>query len=129
MAYRKKRKKRSRKYNPNFWRKLSLTEPNNQELQLLGTIVWLGLPYRYVGNAGFIINGRNPDFIHHKERKLIELFGRPFHKKNEEFERTEFFAKCGYETLIIWSEELKFKNRQNLYKKLKDFEKGKNIQE
>ena len=116
---------RKRQRSSKFWRNLARTEPNNQELQLLGLITWMGLPYRYVGNAGFIINGKSPDFIHTQgDKKIIELFGERWHKKKEEKTRTEFFQKSGYETLIIWSKELSNKNRKLLCDKILLFENG-----
>ena len=92
-------------------------------MQLLGIITWLELPYRYVGNAQFIINGKCPDFIHSGgKNKLIEFFGERWHRPEEEFTKTEFFAKSGYEVLIIWQKELSIKNRANLFKRLLEYE-------
>ena len=118
-------KKKKSNYSAKFWRRLSNTEPNNQELQLLGMLVWLNMPYKYVGNAGLIINGKSPDFVRSDgKKKLIELFGERWHKKEEEKTRTSFFQKSGYEVLIIWSNDLKYKNRKKLLKKLSDFERS-----
>ena len=88
----------------------------------MGLITWLQLPYKYVGNAAFIINGKSPDFVHNTEPKLIELFGERWHSKREEVDRTAFFAKSGYETLVIWGKETQYRNRNKLVKKLLDFE-------
>lgn len=116
------------------WAKLAKQDPNNQELQLLGLIVWLNLPYQYVGNAGLIIKGytetgyteRNPDYVHvGGKRKLIELFGERWHEITEEPSRLAFFKEYGgYETLVIWGKELGIKNRKKLVRKLLEFEHG-----
>lgn len=116
------RKRKRRISAPKFWSKLSHTEPNNAEMSLLGILSWLGLPFKYVGNAQYIIHGRCPDFVHSGgENKFIELFGERWHKPEEEVERIEFFRVAGFETLVIWNKELKMKNRANLYRRLREF--------
>ena len=121
-----KRRKRSKrgKSKRNFWKSLKNTPINNQEAQLLGLLVWLGLDYKYVGNAGLIVGKKCPDYVNGDGTKLIELFGTRYHKKAEVAERTEYFAKMGYDTLIIWSPELQFRNRNKLVQKIMDFENG-----
>ena len=125
-------KKNTFKFNyEKHWQKLAKEEPNNQEMQLLGILVWLDMPYKYVGNAGLILKGfakrgyteRCPDFVSLDGTKIIELFGEPFHVQAEEAERTIFFKTRGYDTLIIWSKELNRKNRANLYAKLLRFDR------
>lgn len=54
-----------------------------------------------------IIAGKCPDFIYVTQKKIIELFGEPFHEPEEEQERIDLFAQYGYQTLIIWYQELK----------------------
>ena len=106
----------------NFWAKLARQDPNNAELQLLGLITYMGLPYKYTGNAQFILNGNAPDFLHTSKRKIIELFGERGHKPEEEEQRTKEFATSGYQVLVIWLKELKVKNRKKLNEKIKFFE-------
>ena len=117
-------KKRKRRISSTkFWAKLRRSEPNNAEAALLGILTWLGLPFKYVGNAQYLIYGRCPDFIHSGgENKIIELFGERWHKPEEEVERIEFFRNAGFETLVVWSKELKVRNRLVLYKRLQEFE-------
>jgi len=55
----------------NFWAKLARQDPNNAELQLLGLITYMGLPYKYTGNAQFILNGKAPDFVH-TSKKIVK---------------------------------------------------------
>jgi len=105
-----------------FWAKLARQEPNNAELQLLGLITHLNLPYRYTGNAQFILNGKAPDFVHNGKRKIIELFGERWHLPEEEEERTIDFASSGFQVLVIWQKELKVKNRKKLIDKIRFFE-------
>jgi len=61
--------------------------------------------------------GRIEVKVHHKytgvpkyingQKKIIELFGEPFHKPEEEQQRINLFAQHGYQTLITWYNELK----------------------
>ena len=115
------RKRRSKSVN--FWARLAKQEPNNAEMQLFGIMTYLQLPYRYTGNAQFILNGKAPDFVHSQNKlKIIELFGERWHRPEEEPQRIEEFARSGYQVLVIWQKELKARNRKNLYIKLKEFE-------
>ena len=127
----KRRKKSSNKGSSNtFWNKLRNTEINNQESQLYGLLVWLGLDYKYVGNAQLLIKGVNhkgnettrcPDFVSDDGKRLIELNG-PKHTEAEVPDRIGYFAKAGYQTLIIWTTELAFRKRKKLVAKLLEFE-------
>ena len=92
------------------------------ELQVLGLITYLELPYRYTGNAQFILNGKAPDFVHNKKRKIIELFGERWHKPEEEVQRITEFAASGYQVLVIWQKQLKVKDRKKLIERIKFFE-------
>jgi very-short-patch-repair endonuclease len=72
--------------------------------------------WKYVGDGQLIINGKCPDYANvNGQKKLIELFGDYWHsekrklhsKEQEERQRTEYFAKYGYSTLIVWEHELR----------------------
>ncbi len=72
-----------------------------------------------------IIGGRCPDFIStNGYKKIIEMHGRAYHDPNSRmgkvikipYRRTEkgtieHYAKHGYETLVIWDNELKNPNQ------------------
>ena len=107
-----------------FWAKLARTEPNNAEMTLFGIMTYLELPYKYTGNGSFIFMGMAPDFVHKTKRKIIELYGERWHAPEEEQERIDLFARSDYQTLIVWSKELRPRPRERklLYKKLRDFE-------
>ena len=52
---------------------------------------------------------KNPDFIVRpvkETKKVIEIFGRYWHKAEEEAELTERYAEVGYKCLVIWEEEV-----------------------
>ena len=86
---------------------------NKSEKIIIDLFKQLDLPYKYVGDGSKIIGTLNPDFIHLKENKIIELFGDFYHKgKNIVYNQTEegrikYFKKQGYNTLIIWASKLK----------------------
>jgi hypothetical protein len=103
---------------PEFLKRYNEThskKPNGPETFLI-TFLNILLPnkYQYVGDYKVWINGKNPDFINEKDKKLIEHFGPYWHDKEvtgldretHENERIEVFKKGGYETLVIWQEDL-----------------------
>jgi len=51
--------------------------------------------------------------------RSIELFGNYWHKAEEAEERKKIFAEYGFETLIIWENELK--NEEAIIEKVKQF--------
>ncbi len=48
---------------------------------------------------------KNPDFI--MGNLIIEYFGKYWHEKADVEIRTNHFKMYGYETLVIWEDELK----------------------
>ena len=85
--------------------------PNKAELLILGIIALYNLPFRYTGNGTYLIGNKIPDFVSLDNTKIIEVFGRHWHsKKDEERERKDFFKSAGFDTLIIWDNELKAGN-------------------
>jgi G:T-mismatch repair DNA endonuclease (very short patch repair protein) len=107
-----------------FWDRLARQEPNNAEMTLFGLMCYLGMPYRYTGNAQFLLMGRCPDFVHLTDRKIIELYGERWHKPEEEQQRIDLFARSDYHVLVVWQRELKPKpeDRKRLYQRLTAFE-------
>ena len=102
-----------------YWQKVNLGEdirPNKPEIKILNILNEI-FPneWKYVGDFKFWIDGKNPDFINHNEKKIIEHFGIWYHgrkmtgkeEKLHEQERISHFKKEGYDTLIIWENELK----------------------
>ena len=64
--------------------------------------------YKYVGNGEVFINGKNPDFINcNGKKKIIEMFGNYWHKGQDPQSRINIFKPYGYETLVIWENDLK----------------------
>ena len=102
--------------------------PNKPERKLTKIIEKNILPFAFVGNGSFVINGLNPDFLG-PNNKLIELFGRAFHDPTKSFISLKYgnlpegrigaFKKMGYKCLIIWDDELK--NEKSVISKIKEF--------
>jgi G:T-mismatch repair DNA endonuclease (very short patch repair protein) len=86
--------------------------PNRLEQKLIAIIEENHLPFRYVGNWQFILGGKCPDFLNFNGRKqLIELFGNYWHtfKARETIQqRIDHFKQYGFDTLVIWQDELKY---------------------
>jgi hypothetical protein len=83
--------------------------PNATEKRL-GMLVDTILPkeYKYVGDGEVIMGGKCPDFINiNGQKKIIELFGNYWHRRNDEEKRVNHFKRYGYCTLVIWENELK----------------------
>lgn len=78
--------------------------------------------YKFVGDGKLIINGFCPDFVHCKQKCIIEFYGDYWHNKPSYKERDKrrlnSYKKHGYKTLIIWEHELKDINKVKL--KIKD---------
>jgi len=76
--------------------------------------------WKFVGDGQVWIGHRCPDFINVNGRKqLIELFGNHWHQTEDEDRRVKHFAKYGFDTLVIWENELS--DRESLIEKIKDF--------
>ena len=64
--------------------------------------------FLYNGDGRILnIDGKLPDFVDLKRKKLIEFNGDYWHRNDVEGQREAFFASKGYETLIVWQSELK----------------------
>jgi hypothetical protein len=82
--------------------------PNKYE-QKLETILNEIVPneYKYVGDGQFIIDGKCPDFLNiNGKKKLIELWGGYWHKGQNPQDRIDIFKPFGFDTLVIWANEL-----------------------
>jgi hypothetical protein len=99
--------------------------PNKTELKLFKIINEIKPDrFKFVGDFDFFINGKNPDFIDHKNKQIIELFGSYWHSKKftgiaeniHEQERINHFKNNGYNCLVIW--DLELKNINNIKQKL-----------
>lgn len=103
-------------------RKLKPNKPEQFLIKLLNKL--FPNEYKYIGNYQFFLGGKNPDFMNmNGQKKLIELYGDYWHKKESEQIRIDHFKKYGFDTLVIWENELK-KGRLKLRRKLIDFHRS-----
>ena len=107
---------RERWSNPDWARKMLKrfnSKPNSLEKKL-GQMLDEAMPgtWKYVGDGQVIIGGKCPDFINvNGKKKLIELYGAYWHDIFDIARRVEFFRQYGFDTLIVWDEELKDESR------------------
>lgn len=96
-------------------------QPNKTEIFLESFLFKLfGSEYKYVGDGEFILAGKCPDFVNiNGQKKIIELFGNYWHQSDDGNKRIELFKKYGYQTLIVWEDELS--SLSSLKEKLTDF--------
>lgn len=116
-----------------FLKSLRLT-PNKDEQKLSKIIQKHAFPFRYVGDGQVTLGNFCPDFIEcNGKKQIIELFGEPYHDpskswdkkidwKRQEFGRKAIYSQLGYDTLIIWSAELK--NENAVAERIREFMEG-----
>jgi len=97
-------------------------KPNKPETTLINLFKNLNLEYKYVGDFKLWIGTKNPDFICKNKKKIIEFFGTHYHKIEDENYRINYFSNHGYETLVIWENELS--DMEKVKNKILKFNKG-----
>jgi G:T-mismatch repair DNA endonuclease (very short patch repair protein) len=104
-------------------------KPTKPERQLVKIIEEHNLPYKYVGDGSFIIEGFNPDFINtNGEKHIIEVFGRVWHDTlvhdwcRTELGRIMVYNSYGYRTLVIWDDEMS--NEDAIAKRIINFDRA-----
>lgn len=105
-------------------RKVSQNKTEKKLENILQNI--LGNKYLFVGDGKFILAGKCPDFLNKDDNKIIELYGNYWHRNDNPSDRIELFRKEGYETLVIWENELK--DIKFLEEKIVNFDKLKEVQ-
>jgi hypothetical protein len=116
--------RRKFKYDAEYLKKraeMMAIRPNKPETILINLLKEMGLPYHYTGDYKFWIEGKNPDFVNcNGQKKIIEVFGRYWHKEKEIIQRGFLFGQYGYDTLFLWDDE--FKNIDEVKRKLLEFD-------
>ncbi len=114
---------RMRRMRENAWAAMAKRKPNFKEVELSEILESL-FPgeWKYVGNWQVEFGGKCPDYMNvNGQKKLIELFGSAVHKPDEVDPRIAHFKEYGFATIVIWVNELKKYNRNNLIVKLRSF--------
>jgi len=67
---------------------------------------------RHTGAGDFFIVGekrtRNPDFKKHGENKVVEIYGKYWHRAERglEHETIQWYREAGFECIIVWEDEV-----------------------
>ena len=90
-----------------------------EEKFLENFILKQNLPYRYVGNGKYFIEGKNPDYIHYKDKVCVELIRtKSFYRHRNYIEiRHQHFQRNGWKCIFIGTFE--FSNMKKIIRKLK----------
>ena len=97
-----------------------MKRPSSYEKRISELCIEKGLPFIYTGNGTFLVGHKNPDFVNKEKRIAIEVYHNYFKIRgfgsceNYEKQRSEYFAKYGYDTIFIRTEEIEDKNWKEL---------------
>lgn len=80
--------------------------PNNPESQIIHILNELKLNFDFTGGGGFTLAGKVPDFVNLETQQIIEHYGDHWHTEEEAKARVNLFQEHGFDTLIIWEQEL-----------------------
>ncbi len=85
-------------------------KPNKQEKKL-NKIIQKLFPGEYKLNVKaniMTLGGKVPDFVNiNGKKKLIEFYGEHWHQEEDSQKRIDYFKQFGWDTLVIWGNELK----------------------
>jgi len=90
--------------------------PTSYEKKIAELCVECSLPFIYTGDGTFLIGYKNPDFVDTSQKIAIEVYENYFKERefgsceNYEKQRSEYFAKYGYKTIFIRTEEIESDN-------------------
>jgi len=85
--------------------------PNKPELKFIQICNQFNLPFKYVGDGKFWIEGINPDFVNCNGQKIcVEIWGDYWHNRPDErlkdIKKLEILNKYGWKRIEIWEHEL-----------------------
>ena len=101
--------------------------PNGAELELQRVLVACAPAFRYVGNGAFWIGPcesgarRNPDFVDSRRQLAILLHGEYWHTEESALQDVRDYESRRWKVLVVWSKELRAKERDRLIKRIGDF--------
>ncbi len=99
--------------------------PNKKESLLMDMINEVAPnQYRFTGDGSFAIYNLHPDFTNcNGQKKVIEHYGRGWHRGENPQNRIDKFAEFGFDCLIVWEQELS--NRAKVILRIKEFNEKK----
>lgn len=73
-------------------------------------------PFLFTGNRKFWIKllsgkSRNPDFVYMQEKMIIEVFGRYWHRFENELDVIKSYNEIGWKCLVIWDDDININTR------------------
>lgn len=88
-----------------------MSKPESRVLDVLRSMFGQYNPYQYTGDRKFWLKtasgkDRNPDFTSASQKKIIEVFGRYWHRNDDPQKVVEDYAGVGWECLILWEDEI-----------------------
>jgi hypothetical protein len=104
-------------------------KPTSYEQKIINLCVEHNLPFEYVGNRGFYLGNRNPDFKSTNNlRLLIETYSKYWHILDYEENRTRHYIKYDYKVLFLDENNFNARNwKENCLSKIINFlEENKN---
>lgn len=101
----------------------SARKPTSLEQRFIDIIKQYDIPFRYVGDGQIWINGLCPDFINcNGKKQLIEVFGNYWHQPEDEEQRKRHFARYGFNTLVLWEDDIKAMSGLEIVKRIEAWE-------
>ncbi|RJQ27113.1 hypothetical protein C4577_02225 [Candidatus Parcubacteria bacterium] len=96
---------------------LRKTKPEIKVEKLLGYLFGQYSPYEYTGSRSFWIDflndkRKNPDFTSFELNKVIEVFGRYWHKDEDPNDLIKQYKDVGWDCLVLWEDEV---NADSIY--------------
>lgn len=93
---------------------------NKPELELEVSLKNVGI--EFVGDGKFWIGypPRNPDFIHRKNKKIVEFFGNYWHRLEDELNRIRHYGKYGWGCFVLWENDYNV-NKELMVTTIKEF--------
>jgi len=94
------------------------SRPNRAEAEFQRVNLSRNLGFEFVGNGSFLVGTKNPDFVNVESKQIVEIFGRAFHDPETSFRQNipyhqteqgavEYYARRGWNCLVLWEEDLK----------------------
>jgi len=89
----------------------NMTKPEKMTLEILNSEFGIYNPFSYTGDRKLWLElgpgkFKNPDFSSEKNQWVIEVFGRYWHKPDEEEELVIAYRDAGWKCLVIWEDQI-----------------------
>jgi hypothetical protein len=114
---------KGKKLKPGHWERMmrgqkrgTKTKPEQAVERAISNIFGSCLVYEYTGSGRFFVTFKNgkrkiPDFVSHHERKVIEVYGRYWHRNDDPADIIRQYKEIDWDCLVLWEEEA----YQNIY--------------